>query len=102
MNLRKWIVWMGLLLIVFMICTAVLFSGYRRITVISGDRFVHRCPKYAKPGQTVTVMTSVISDGELYVNGVDGSFLRPGEFQFVMPDEDVQLKVTVIAFKDGA
>ena len=47
-------------------------------------------------------MTSVISDGELYVNGVDGSFLRPGEFQFVMPDEDVQLKVTVIAFKDGA
>ena len=69
MNLRKWIVWMGLLLIVFMICTAVLFSGYRRITVISGDRFVHQCPKYAKPGQTVTVMTSVISDGELYVNG---------------------------------
>ena len=93
---------MGLLLIVFMICTAVLFSGYRRITVISGDRFVHQCPKYAKPGQTVTVMTSVISDGELYVNGVDGTFIRPGEYQFVMPDNDVELKVTVIANPNGA
>ena len=102
MNLRKWIVWMGLLLIVFMICTAVLFSGYRRITVISGDRFVHKCPKYAKPGQTVTVMTSVISDGELYVNGVDGKYVRPGVYVFTMPDEDVQIKVTVISNPNGA
>ena len=55
---------MGLLLIVFMICTAVLFSGYRRITVISGDRFVHQCPKYAKPGQTVTVKVDSEPIGE--------------------------------------
>ena len=39
---------------------------------------------------------------ELYVNGVDGKFVRPGEYQFVMPDNDVELKVTVIANPNGA
>lgn len=73
-----------------------------RITVISGERFVHQCPKFARTGETVTVSTSVISDGELYVNGVEGAFARPGEYRFVMPDHGVELKVTVIAFPDGA
>jgi hypothetical protein len=102
MNRKKLILCIALLLVVLTVCTILLLGSYRRITVISGERFVSKCPKFAKPGDTVTVYTSVISDGELYVNGVDGRFLRPGEFQFVMPDEDVQLKVTVVAFKDGA
>ena len=93
---------MGLLLVAFLILTAVIFSGYRRITVVSGKDLVQSCPGYAKPGATVTVMTAVISDGELYVNGVEGAFVRPGEFRFVMPDEDVELKATVVAFPDGA
>ena len=102
MDKRKWIVWMGLLLVAFLILTAVIFSGYRRITVVSGKDFVHSCPGYAKPGAAVTVMTSVISDGELYVNGVEGEFVQPGEFRFVMPNEDVQLKVTIVVFPNGA
>ena len=102
MNRKKLILCVGILLAVLLVCALLFFSTCRRITVISGERFVHKCPKFARPGDTVAVMTSVVHDGELYVNGVDGKFVQPGEFQFVMPDEDVQLKVTVIAFKGGS
>ena len=102
MNRKKLILWIGLLLAVLTVCAVLFFSTYHRITVVSGAQHVFKCPKFAKPGQTVTVMTAVVSDGELYVNGVDGDFVRLGEYQFVMPDHDVALKVTVIAFPDGA
>lgn len=98
---RKLIVWTGLLLALLM-CMALLGCSRHRITVISGEKFVHKCPKTARTGETVTVETSVVSDAELYVNGVDGKFVRPGEYQFVMPDNDVELKVTVIANPNGA
>ena len=98
---KKLIVWIGLLLALLM-CMVLLGCSRHRITVISGEKFVHKCPKSARTGETVTVMTSVVSDAELYVNGVDGKFIRPGEYQFVMPDHDVELKVTVIAFPNGA
>ena len=98
---KKLIVWTGLLLALLM-CMVLLGCSRHRITVISGEKFVHKCPKSARTGETVTVMTSVVSDAELYVNGVDGKFIRPGEYQFVMPDHDVELKVTVIAFPGGA
>ena len=91
-----------LLLAVLMMCMALVGCSRHRITVISGEKFVHKCPKTARTGETVTVETSVVSDAELYVNGVDGTFIRPGEYQFVMPDNDVELKVTVIANPNGA
>ena len=99
---KKLIVWTGLLLAVLMMGTVLVGCSRYRITVISGEKFVHKCPKSAKTGETVTVMTSVVSDAELYVNGVDGKFVRLGEYQFVMPDHDVELKVTVISFKGGS
>ena len=99
---RKLIVWTGLLLAVLMMGTILVGCSRHRITVISGEKFVHKCPKTARTGETVTVETSVVSDAELYVNGVDGKFVRPGEYQFVMPDNDVELKVTVIANPNGA
>lgn len=91
----------ALIVVLTIVCTAV-FAGTHRITVVSGERFLDSCPKRAKAGQEVTVYTVVVSDGELYVNGVDGRFVRPGEFVFTMPDRDVELKLTVIAFPDGA
>ena len=91
-----------LLLAILIVCTVLVGCSRHRITVISGEKFVHKCPRSARTGETVTVMTSVVSDAELYVNGVDGKFIRPGEYQFVMPDHDVELKVTVIAFPNGA
>ena len=89
-------------LIVLIVVGLLLFGGKHRIRVVSGERFVDTCPKFAKAGDTVTVTTAVISDGEIYVNGVDGSFVRPGVFEFIMPDADVSLKVTVIAYPNGA
>ena len=90
-------------ILALLITALIVFSvSYRRITVVSGKQFVDKCPSYARPGQEVTVTTAVVSDGELYVNGADGSYVRPGVYVFTMPDENVQLKVTVIAFPDGA
>ena len=81
---------------------AVLNLAFRRITVVSGKQFVDECPRYARPGQEVTITTAVVSDGEIYVNGADGRYVRPGVYVFTMPDEDVNIKVTVVAFPDGA
>ena len=99
---KKLLISIGLLLAVLLMGTVLVGCSRHRITVISGEKFVHKCPRSARTGETVTVMTSVVSDAELYVNGVDGKFVRLGEYQFVMPDHDVELKVTVIAFPDGA
>ena len=77
-------------------------ATHRPITVVSGKQYVDECPGYARPGQEVTVTTVVVTDAEIYVNGVDGTYTRPGVYQFIMPDEDVELKVTVISYKDGA
>ena len=89
-------------LAILLIALAVLSFSFRKITVVSGGQFVDRCPRFARPGREVTVTTAVVSDGEIYVNGADGAYVRPGVYVFTMPDEDVSLKVTVIAFPDGA
>ena len=77
-------------------------SSCRKITVVSGKQFVDECPRFARPGQEVTVTTAVIDDGEIYVNGTDGRCVRPGVYVFTMPDEDVQLKINVVANPNGA
>ena len=89
-------------LAILLIALAVLSFSFRKITVVSGGQFVDRCPRFARPGREVTVTTAVVSDGEIFVNGADGAYVRPGVYVFTMPDEDVSLKVTVIAFPDGA
>ncbi|MBR5093799.1 MAG: hypothetical protein IK095_01765 [Oscillospiraceae bacterium] len=90
------------LLAILAIALIVLNVSFRKIAVVSGEQFVDKCPRYARPGQEVTITTAVVSDGEIYVNGVDGRYVRPGVYVFTMPDEDVAIKVTVIAFRDGA
>ena len=83
---------------------AVLISGifFRRITVVSGGEFVDSCPRFARPGRQVTVTTAVVSDGEIFVSGADGEYVRPGVYVFTMPDADVRLRVYVSVFPDGA
>lgn len=74
--------------------------GRHSIKVISGERFLDKCPGSAKPGETVKVLTVLVSDGDLYLNGNNGLEIRKikdGEFEFVMPDHDVELKITVIS-----
>ena len=89
-------------LVLLLIALAVFNLCFRSITVVSGKQFVDQCPRFARPGQEVTITTAVVSDGEIYVNGVEGEYVRPGVYVFTMPDTDVQIKVTVIAYPDGA
>ncbi|MBQ4491458.1 MAG: hypothetical protein II965_09470 [Pyramidobacter sp.] len=89
--------------LVLVVLGLLVFSvSFRKITVISGKDLVDKCPSFARPGQEVTVTTAVVADGELYLNGVDGEFVRPGVFVFTMPDEDVQLKLHVVANPNGS
>lgn len=76
--------------------------SFRTITVVSGEEFVDRCPRYARPGQEVAVLTAVVSDGDIDVSGAEGDFVRPGVFVFTMPDTDVRIRVSVTVFPDGA
>ncbi len=90
------------ILILLMIALVVLNVSFRKITVVSGEQYVDKCPRYARPGEEVTITTVVVSDAEIYVNGVDGEYIQPGVYVFTMPDTDVQIKVTVIANRYGA
>lgn len=96
-----WIV-AALVLAAALIAFGLFRASYHTITVVSGESNVERCPHFARAGQEVTVLTMVVCDGEVYVNGVDGAFQSPGVFVFTMPDEDVELKVTVVANPNGA
>ena len=72
--------------------------GGHSIRVVSGEKFLDKCPKRAKAGESVTLTTVTVCDGNLYVNGnVDFSKKSDSEFEFVMPDYDVEIKITVIA-----
>ena len=99
---KKLFIARGVVLAILLIVFAVLNFGFRKITVVSGKQYVDRCPRYARPGQEVTVTTVVVTDAEIYVNGADGKYVRPGVYVFTMPNEDVSLKVTVISFPDGS
>ena len=89
-------------LLLVVLALLVFSVSFRRITVASGKDLVDKCPSFARPGQQVTVTTAVIADGELYLNGVDGTFTQPGVFVFTMPNEDVQLKLHVVANPNGS
>ena len=72
--------------------------GKHSIKVVSGEQHLYKCPKSAKPGETVTVLTAMVTDADLYLNGnVEIKKINDGEFEFVMPDHDVELKITVIS-----
>ena len=101
MKKKHWIM-VGIVLAVLLIGILLLGASFRRITVVSGAQFIDRCPRLARPGQEVTVTTAVVSDGEIYVNGADGKYVRPGVYVFTMPDADVQLRLTVVADPNGA
>lgn len=99
---KKLLIAAGAVLAIALIALAVLNLCFAKITVVSGQRYVDHCPRWARPGSEVTVTTVVVTDAEIYVNGADGQYVRPGVYVFTMPDEDVALKVTVISYPDGA
>ena len=88
------------LVVILIVLTLTSCFGKHSIKIISGQDYLDKCKKYAKPGEVVTVTTVVVSDGNVYVNSTDGTEIvekAPGIYEFVMPDHDVELKITVIA-----
>lgn len=76
-------------------------GGRYKITVTGGEDLIASCPKHAKAGETVTVETVVVCDGDLYlsVSGIEGDAERvqDGIYTFTMPENDVQVKAWVIS-----
>ena len=71
--------------------------GKYKITYDKDD--VYNCPKSAKAGETVTFETVVVCDADLYVyiNGEELKPVREGYYEFVMPEEDVTITVSIVA-----
>ena len=55
MDKKLWIIMGCVLLAIMVALTAFLITtgGRRRITVVSGDKYIDSCPRYAKPGDTL-------------------------------------------------
>lgn len=73
-------------------------GGKHSIEIVKGEEFIESCPKKASAGETVTVKTCYVCDGELKINlsgAADGSFIDETTYTFVMPGENVELSVSV-------
>ena len=69
------------------------------IHVTGETSLVESCPEFAKAGETVTVLTYDVTDGDkvVSVRGADGTEIDWFEYQFVMPDHDVEVNVEFIS-----
>ncbi|MBO7676037.1 MAG: hypothetical protein J6S49_00755 [Erysipelotrichaceae bacterium] len=87
----------GVILMSISILLSSCFGRYS-IKVVSGKEYLDTCPISAKPGDTVKVTTVYVTDADLYLNGnVEIKKISDAEFEFVMPEYDVELKITVIS-----
>jgi hypothetical protein len=66
-----------------------------RINVLGGADLVISCPKTAKAGETVTIETKCVTDGwlEVFASGAEVTAVQEDVFQFVMPRQDVDVRV---------
>ena len=71
-----------------------------RINIIGDRDLVESCPESARVGETVTVNTLDVTDGDVQIQavGVDGTRNNWFEYQFVMPDHDVDVKVEFVDY----
>ena len=69
-----------------------------RVSVVGGADLVISCSKQARAGETVTVETKTVTDGwlETYVNGKEAKAIQGDIFQFVMPEENADVRVLFV------
>ncbi|MBR4462067.1 MAG: hypothetical protein IKS51_05780 [Erysipelotrichaceae bacterium] len=86
------------LLVLFCIGGYLLFIQNRSYRIICLSSDVTDCQRQARKGETVTVATVSISDGELclYVDGVEIAAEQEGIYRFVMPGHDVDITTVII------
>ena len=79
----------------FLICSC---ANRHSIKVVSGEEYLEECPKSAKAGDTVRVRTAIVLDADVYLNGNDDLDIQyvNGVYEFIMPDHDVELEITVV------
>ena len=70
-------------------------SRLHRIHTPKGTDLITSCPKFARTGDWVEVETVSVTDGWLEISGVNGDFENENLYVFIMPDDDVYLKVWV-------
>ncbi len=86
-----------LLLCLLLVCSAGCGGRYS-IGIVKGEEYIESCPDRAGAGETVTVKTCYVCDGELKIslNGAEGgSFTDETTYTFVMPEGDVEISVSV-------
>ena len=69
-----------------------------QINIVGDADLVASCPETAHAGDTVTVTLYDVTDGDLEVSaeGVDGTRADWTEYRFIMPAQDVDVKVEFI------
>ena len=67
--------------------------------IIFDESDVYNCPKHAKAGETVVFDTVLVCDADLYVyvDGAEYETISEGQYQFVMPDHDVEIRVVIVS-----
>lgn len=73
------------------------FAGFR-IIVKGGNDLITDWPTSARAGETVTIRTCSVTDGDLKVHvngGKEATCVQEGEYQFIMPDNDVSISARV-------
>ena len=73
-------------------------GGIYSIHLVGDTYLVESCPETAKAGETVSVLTRDVTDGDkkITVSGTDGINIDWFEYQFVMPNHDVKVRVEFI------
>ena len=69
------------------------------ISIVGDHYLIESCPKTAKAGETVRILTCDVTDGDkaIEVTGVDVVSVDWFEYQFVMPSHDVEVQAKFIA-----
>ena len=103
MERRSKMKWLLIPVIVLAVLLLTVFAmsvmGYHRILVESPHREWVKTPRFARAGSTVTISTFTVDDADMYVrmNGSECVFIRPGEYQFVMPDQTAEIEIVVVS-----
>ena len=85
-----------IVLLVLLLALSLCACGNRyHIHVTGGADLVISCPKTAKAGETVTIETKCVTDGwvEVSASGTEVTAVQEDVFQFVMPKQNVDVRV---------
>ena len=96
---RFWIIFLFVFPLVF--CSGCSLLGHK-INTPDKD-LMDECPKRARAGTTVHFTTVTVCDAILHVDleGADLVTIHEGEYEFVMPDHEVSIRVWITGMDNG-